>query len=149
MWTLEFPHFAASSLESPEIKKGGENILITVFPLKKLSTASTTVPKTWSVTLPPSLSACSKNASLSLCLSRCAWQHDGPSTSIHCTVMSITTFPQRKHIRRGCGRTVNSTIAVAFCIRYREWYWNYFTACRSSCVTVMNSSGFPVIKLFL
>lgn len=63
MWALEFLHFSSSSLESQEIKKGGENILlIIVFPFKKQSTLSTVMTITWSATFPSSLPAHSNNA---------------------------------------------------------------------------------------
>ena len=115
-----------------------------------VSTVSTAVPTTRSVTFPPSLPACSKNASLSPRLSRCSLHHDEPSTSIHCTVISITTLLQRKHIRWGYRRTVNSTVTVTVCTRCWEWYWNYFAAW--SCVTVViprTPQAFQDIKLFL
>lgn len=67
--------------------------------------------------LPAWLPVCGKNASLSPCLPRCSLQHDEPSTSIHCTIMSMMTLLQRKCIRWGCGRTVNSTITVTVCTR--------------------------------
>lgn len=153
MWAVEFPHFTASSLESQEIKKGGENILlITMFPLKMLSTVSTAGPTAPSVAFPPWLPACSRNASLSPRLSRCSLQHDEPSTSIHCTIMSIATLPQRKRIRWGCGRTVNSTITVTVCTRCWEWYWNYFAVWRGSWVTTIMAQtpqAFQDINVFL
>lgn len=101
---------------------------------------------------PPALLACNKNASLSPYLSRCPLQHVETSISIYCTIMSITTLPQRKHIRWGRGRTVNSTVTVMVCTRCWEGYWNYFAAWRDSSVMVVlawTPQPFKDIKLFL